>query len=214
MIIDPNGDSLKATQEAWDYTLLGLKVMGIDNLFSYNSSTGMISFDDNADLSSYDSDQLEAIEMFAIPAGSSTKNASIRVEDGNTVLPEFNGTLDNRPKGKADGIIIPTRTTRTARYGPGRIGEREVFQGYDYNIMEQAVILRRNPRNAYGSPFSPLKGLNAIHEMTHVRFSMTNGNESYNNAGAHNTRVEDFMGEVRSYYRKKGVKVRKEPTKH
>jgi hypothetical protein len=214
MLIDPNGDSLKATQEGWDYTLLGLKVMGIDNLFSYNSSTGMISFDDKADLSSYDSEQLETIEMYAIPAGSSTKNASIRVEDGNTVLPEINGSLDNRPNGPSDGVTVPTRTTRTPRYGPGRIGQGEILQGYDYHYREQAIILRRNPRNAIGSPFSPLKGLSAIHEIAHVRFSMTNGNESYNNAGAHNTRVEDFMGDVRSYYRKKGIKVRKEPTKH
>ena len=213
-LIDPNGDSLKATQEAWDYTLLGLKVMGIDNLFSYNSSNGMISFDNNADLSSYSSEQLETIENFAIPAGSSTKNASIRVEDGNTFLPEANGSLDNRPNGPSDGVTAPTRVTGTPRYGPGRIGQGEIFQGYDYHIMEQEIILRRNPRNALGSPFSPLKGLSAIHEIAHVRFSMTNGNESYNNAGAHNTRVEDFMRGVRSHYNKNGVGVARKPTEH
>jgi RHS repeat-associated protein len=214
MLIDPNGDSLKATQEGWDYTLLGLKVMGIDNLFSYNSSTGMISFDDKADLSSYDSEQLETIEMYAIPAGSSTKNASIRVEDGNTVLPEINGSLDNRPNGPSDGVTVPTRTTRTPRYGPGRIGQGKILQGYDYHIMEQAIILRRNPRNALGSPFSPLKGLSAIHEIAHVRFSMTNGNESFNNTRAHNTRVEDFMRGVRSHYNKNGVGVARKPIDH
>ena len=80
--------------------------------------------------------------------------------------------------------------------------------------MEQEIILRRNPRNALGIPFSPLKGLSAIHEIGHVRFSMTSGNESYNNNEAHNTRVEDFMRGVRSHYNKNGVGVDPKPTKH
>jgi hypothetical protein len=80
--------------------------------------------------------------------------------------------------------------------------------------MEQAIILRRNPRNALGSPFSPLKGLSAIHEIAHVRFSMTNGNESFNNKRAHNTRVEDFMRGVRSHYNKNGVGVARKPIDH
>lgn len=89
---DPNGDSVLTSLAGYNVIQEALgRVLGDSHPFGFNENSGVLTFDFEADLSDYTSEQLEVIERIGSLVVSQKHNAVIYVAKRNEDVQLFDG---------------------------------------------------------------------------------------------------------------------------
>jgi len=153
---DPNGDSVLTSLAGYNVIQEALgRVLGDSHPFGFNENSGVLTFDFEADLSDYTSEQLEVIERIGSLVVSQKHNAVIYVAKRNEDVQLFDRTIkmseyNHGEGGGANGLTL----TATWKYPDGTISR-----------TDSRVAIASDAINKWGRVYTDSRNASVHHEI-------------------------------------------------
>lgn len=188
--IDPNGDTVRTTQEGYGFINDGLTAtLGGSHPFGFEVATGNVTFDANFDRSQYNTAQLDVIDRMSVVV-TSTQTNEVKVVNYDEAIPKLGGN-------SLKSYVFNGGTTPDGK-----------FTWIARNPQVVGSVLNRNydPQDLHSKQYIPgsvnaknyTKGVAALHEIGgHVNLRFTQPALS---KAQHDLNVEDFETSFRQIY--------------
>lgn len=193
--IDPNGDTVRTTQEGYGFINNGLTAtLGSSHPFGFDAASGNVTFDASFDRSQYNATQLDVIDRMSTVV-TSTRINEARVVNYNDAISELGGqSLANF---QFNGVTL------TPKSGNGSI---ITYLARDPKVGGSVPNPNYNPQNLASQQYIPglvnapnhTRGVAAIHEIGgHANLRIT---QPSLNQAQHDLNVENFETSFRQVY--------------
>jgi hypothetical protein len=174
---DHKGDTVRTNSEGFDNTKTGLEGIldGKANPIGFDADRGMLTYDDNVDISGYSDFQKDVLGRYKELITHKT-DVNLKIVDVNEELDDLKGKSLSHPDILAAGITVP-------------------FKYQNGSIAHQNVYVARNPVKSDGSAEKKeYAGITNIHELGgHAFLHLTQPALKIND---HNKLVEDFHKQI------------------
>ena len=183
---DHKGDTVRTNSEGFDNTKMGMEGIldGKANPIGFNADKGILTYDDNIDVSGYSEFQQDVLGRYKELITNKT-DVNLKIVDVNEKLDDLGGKSLNHPDNKAAGITVP-------------------FTYQDGSIAHLNVYVARNPVKSDGSAEKKeYAGITNIHEAGgHAFLFLTQPALKTND---HNKLVEDLHKKIFLNYKIDGA---------